>query len=58
LAWRHKRLLRWPAFLIAALIIVSTMTTGWHYGVDVIAGVAIAAGSTMLAGRFLQAKKL
>lgn len=58
LAWRHKRLLRWPAFLIAALIIVSTMTTGWHYGIDVIAGVAIAAGSTMLAARLPHAKKL
>ena len=32
------RLLRYPAILVAALITVSTMTTGWHYGVDVIAG--------------------
>lgn len=37
------RLLRIPAIVLAGLIVISTMTTGWHYGVDVIAGVLLAA---------------
>lgn len=32
------RWLRVPAVILAALIVVSTLTTGWHYGVDVLAG--------------------
>jgi membrane-associated phospholipid phosphatase len=43
------RLLRYPAILLAALIAVATMTTGWHYGVDVITGLLLAAISTWLA---------
>jgi membrane-associated phospholipid phosphatase len=43
------RLLRYPAIVLAALIIVGTMTTGWHYGVDVIAGLLLAAISTWIA---------
>jgi PAP2 superfamily len=43
------RLLRYPAILLAALILVSTMTTGWHYGVDVISGSMLAALSTWIA---------
>src|SRR5215469_5495259 len=35
------RLLRYPAILLACLIAISTMTTGWHYGVDVIAGLLL-----------------
>jgi hypothetical protein len=34
---------RWPASLLAALITLSTLTTGWHYVVDVLAGIAVAA---------------
>jgi membrane-associated phospholipid phosphatase len=34
---------RWFAALLAGLIVVSTVTTGWHYVVDVLAGLAIAA---------------
>jgi membrane-associated phospholipid phosphatase len=34
---------RWFAALLACLIVVSTVTTGWHYVVDVLAGLAIAA---------------
>jgi len=33
------RYLRYPAIVVAGLITVSTVTTGWHYAVDVIAGV-------------------
>jgi hypothetical protein len=39
--WRVK-LLRVPACVLAFLIIVSTVTTGWHYGVDVLAGIFLA----------------
>jgi len=35
----------WFAVLLACLIIVSTVTTGWHYLADVLAGLAIAAVS-------------
>jgi len=35
--------LRIPAILVAALITVSTLTTGWHYVADVIGGLALAA---------------
>jgi membrane-associated phospholipid phosphatase len=43
------RLLRYPAILLATLIIASTMTIGWHYGVDVIAGVLLAGLCSALA---------
>ena len=33
--------LRVPALLWAALISLSTVTTGWHYGVDVLGGVGV-----------------
>jgi hypothetical protein len=51
------RFLRYPAILAAALISISTMTTGWHYGIDVIAGLLMMAVCTYLAealiyGRF------
>jgi len=42
------RYLRYPAIAIASLITVSTLTTGWHYGVDVIAGVLMVVICTLL----------
>ncbi|MBS1804666.1 MAG: phosphatase PAP2 family protein [Acidobacteria bacterium] len=42
------RYLRYPAILVASLITISTVTTGWHYGVDVIAGVLMVAVCTVL----------
>jgi membrane-associated phospholipid phosphatase len=36
------RRLRVVAWAVAALVAVSTVTTGWHYGVDVLGGIAIA----------------
>jgi hypothetical protein len=36
------RYVRWPAVLCAALIVVATVTTGWHYVVDVVAGLFVA----------------
>jgi hypothetical protein len=43
------RFLRYPAMLLAALITIGTMTTGWHYGVDVLAGLLMALICTYLA---------
>jgi membrane-associated phospholipid phosphatase len=40
--WPLRRL-RWPVTIWAALIVVSTVTTGIHYTVDVLGGLAIAA---------------
>ena len=38
----HSRWLRFPAAVLATLICISTVTTGWHYIIDVIAGVVVA----------------
>jgi membrane-associated phospholipid phosphatase len=43
------RYLRYPAIAVAALISISTLTTGWHYGIDVIAGLAMMAVCSCLA---------
>ncbi len=53
-AWalRSVPVVRWVAGIWAALIVVSTVTTGWHYIVDVLAGVGVAACSAMLAKGF------
>jgi membrane-associated phospholipid phosphatase len=37
------RWMRIPAAMLGALIVASTLTTGWHYGVDTLAGVLLAA---------------
>jgi len=42
------RYLRYPAIAIACLITISTVTTGWHYGVDVIAGLLMVVICTIL----------
>jgi len=42
------RYLRYPAIATAALITISTITTGWHYGVDVIAGILMVIICTLL----------
>ena len=36
------RWLRWPVWILATLICASTITTGWHYGIDVVGGVMLA----------------
>jgi membrane-associated phospholipid phosphatase len=45
------RWLRVPACLFATLIVVSTITTGNHYFVDVIAGILVAAVAMLIADR-------
>ncbi len=49
IAFWHSRWLRYPAAIFAALMCVSTVTTGWHYVIDVIAGAAVAVISQILA---------
>jgi membrane-associated phospholipid phosphatase len=41
--------IRYPSAILAALIIISTVTTGWHYVCDVFGGLAISALSTYCA---------
>ncbi|WP_348262189.1 phosphatase PAP2 family protein [Telmatobacter sp. DSM 110680] len=53
-ALQQFRFLRYPAILVAGLITLSTMSTGWHYGVDVIAGLFLAAVCTGLADAVLR----
>ena len=47
------RILRYPAIVVATLVTISTVTTGWHYGVDVIGGLLLAAVTTVLANSLL-----
>jgi len=42
---RYCKPLRFPGAFLAGLIIVSTITLGWHYYIDVLGGVAIASFS-------------
>jgi membrane-associated phospholipid phosphatase len=42
IAFWHSRWLRIPAAILALLMCISTVTTGWHYVIDVIGGVAVA----------------
>ena len=44
---------RISVWVFAGLTIVSTITTGWHYFVDLIGGLAVALISWSLAGRIL-----
>jgi membrane-associated phospholipid phosphatase len=48
------RMVRIPAAVLAGLIVLSTLTTGWHYFVDVLAGVVLAGISSAIAARSLQ----
>ena len=48
LALRFVPYLRWGVALLSALIIISTITTGWHYLVDILAGFLIAAVSVLV----------
>jgi PAP2 superfamily len=43
------RTIRIPVALLSGMIIVSTLTTGWHYFSDVLAGIAVAALSMAIA---------
>ena len=45
----HSRWLRFPAAVLAILMCISTVTTGWHYVIDVIGGVTVAIFSQVIA---------
>ena len=49
-AFRHYRLLFAPMLLLNLAVVVSTMTTGWHYGTDVIGGI-VTAGIAILTAK-------
>jgi membrane-associated phospholipid phosphatase len=46
------KMLRIPAILLSSCIVVSTLTTGWHYIADVIGGVTLAVLAELLAKGF------
>jgi membrane-associated phospholipid phosphatase len=46
--WRIP-IVRWFALALACAIAVSTITTGWHYGIDVLGGVAVAFAAQRIA---------
>ena len=52
------RILRYPAIIVAVLITISTVTTGWHYGVDVLGGLLLALICTLLVNAFMRTNKL
>jgi membrane-associated phospholipid phosphatase len=45
----HSRWLRFPAAVLAMLMCISTVTTGWHYVIDVIGGATVAIFSQVIA---------
>ena len=40
-AWRHVRPLGWALLPFVVAVWVGTLAFGWHYGVDVWAGIAV-----------------
>ena len=50
--WGFRRL-RIPVSMLAGLLSVSTMTTGWHYFVDVLGGLVVAEVSILAAKAYL-----
>jgi len=50
------RTIRIPACVFAGMIVLSTVTTGWHYFVDVLGGIAIAHISIAIASRIVESQ--
>lgn len=55
LAWSYARLGRFavPMVVVGVGIVLSAITSGGHYGVDVLAGLLVAAAAIILAGRLV-----
>jgi membrane-associated phospholipid phosphatase len=51
------RYLRWPAAAVAGLVVLSTMTTGWHYFSDVLGGLVLTAVSLAVARAYLRLER-
>jgi membrane-associated phospholipid phosphatase len=51
--WTYKPL-RVPVAMLCGLIVLSTMTTGWHYFSDVLAGIAVSFVSLFVANKLLR----
>lgn len=49
IAFWHSRWLRVPAAILAILMCISTVTTGWHYVIDVIGGLTVATFAQIVA---------
>ena len=46
----NMRWVRWFALALGVLICISTLTTGWHYGVDIIGGLGVTYVAQAIAG--------
>jgi membrane-associated phospholipid phosphatase len=49
------RFLRIPSWILCTLICISTMTTGWHYGIDVLGGIVVAIAAIAVSNRLFAA---
>lgn len=54
-AWRHVRQLAFVYVPIFSWILFEAMATRWHYGIDLIVGIALAGGCIALANRWVEA---
>jgi membrane-associated phospholipid phosphatase len=52
------RVLRIPVAVFSTMIVLSTVTTGWHYVTDVVGGILIAGISLFVAGCYTRKNKL
>jgi membrane-associated phospholipid phosphatase len=52
----NVRWARWFVFTLCILICISTITTGWHYLIDVIGGLAVTYLAQTIAVRVLEDK--
>jgi membrane-associated phospholipid phosphatase len=50
-AFWHLRWLFIPVVILNAAVITATVTSGWHYGIDVLGGIAAAAASILITSR-------
>jgi len=50
-ALRRTRVVRVFAWVLCGLVCIATITTGWHYLIDVLAGLVLSAAALWLAAR-------